>query len=51
MNLQDILIETQERIANFYTLPKRKRFRRKYWEAFIWAVRLEGILKFERKIK
>ena len=44
-NLQDILAEVQERITYYYTLPKRKRFKRKYWEAFIWAIRLEGILK------
>ena len=45
MNLQDILTEVQERIAHFYTLPKRKRFKRKYWEAFTWAIRFEGLLK------
>ena len=45
ISLQDILIEVQERIAYFYTLPKRKRFRRKYWEAFTWAIKFEGLLK------
>lgn len=44
-NLQDILDNVQAGIKVFLAMPKRKRHRRKYHEAYVSLVRLEFMLK------
>lgn len=45
ITLRDILADIQGSIENYLAMPKRKRHRRKYWDAYIDCVRLEMMLQ------
>ena len=54
--LQSILIDIQKSIEIYHALPKRKQWRRKYWDAYVSCVRMEmlfqsAIEKQEKKEK